>query len=75
MNKQQRELISTIAHESHMLGRIYAAGGEKESPGEVFGQIEKMIDCKIKQAPVVPGPGIYHIEYVDSETVRLTEAE
>ena len=48
MDKKYRKLLSTIAHEAHMMGRVYHSLGEKETPSEVYGRIEDMIENKLK---------------------------
>lgn len=49
MDKEHRRLLSAIAHEAHMMGRIYNRLDEKETPSEAYDQIEDMIEKKIKQ--------------------------
>ncbi len=44
-----RKLLSAVAHEAHVMGRIYAGLGEKEKPSEVYDLIELMIEDKLKQ--------------------------
>lgn len=53
MPKKQRLLLSNVAHEAHMMGRIYNKSGEPEKPSEVYKQIENMIDrfSKMKTKP------------------------
>lgn len=44
MTKTERRLLSEIAHEAHMMGRVYSNMGEVETPGEVYRNIENFID-------------------------------
>ena len=46
MNK---ELLFKIAHEAHMMGRIYTKLGEQESPTKVCYLLNTMIEVKIRQ--------------------------
>lgn len=46
-----RASVSNIAHEAHMMGRVYHAGGERANPVEVYKEIEKMIKVKLKETP------------------------
>lgn len=48
MDKKHRKLLSAIAHEAHMMGRIYRGLGEKEKPSEVYDLIESMVEDKLK---------------------------
>ena len=42
-------MLFQIAHEAHVLGRIYNRLGEKEPPSFVCGQLKRLIDGKIKE--------------------------
>ncbi len=44
-----RELLLTVAHEAHAMGRIYNKLGEPEKPSEVCEMIRKMIAQKVVQ--------------------------
>lgn len=48
MDKKHRKLLSAIAREAHIMGRIYAGLGEKENPSEVLDLIERMIEDKLE---------------------------
>ena len=37
------EFIRSVAHESHMRGRIYKHLGEKEHPSEVYTKLNNMV--------------------------------
>ena len=50
-----RDVLSAVAHEAHMMGRIYNKMGEPEKPSEVYDMIEKMVDEKITQLPPTEG--------------------
>jgi len=54
MDKQTRKIISEIAHEAHMMGRIYHAKDEKENPAEVYQKIEEMIEFEISRKLKAP---------------------
>ena len=59
-----RKVITGIAYEAHMMGRIYTKGGEKEPPSKVFNQIDKMITAKIKQSNIP-------LQMITLETIKL----
>lgn len=63
MTKRQRELLSDIAHESHLMGRVYNMMGEQEKPAIVYERIEELIEMKIKQYKFKP--------YVKNERIKL----
>jgi hypothetical protein len=42
------EIVQEIAHEAHMMGRVYHAGGEKAKPAQTYKDIERMIHFKAK---------------------------
>jgi len=48
-----RDVLLAIAHEAHMMGRIYNKNGEPETPWEVCDMIEEMVDRKIAQLPPI----------------------
>jgi len=48
MDKRNRELLSEIAHEAHMMGRIYNKLGGPERPSEVYDKIEQMVANKLR---------------------------
>jgi hypothetical protein len=41
-------LLFQIAHEAHMMGRIYNKLGEKETPAQVVDDLENMIYRQVK---------------------------
>ena len=45
----KRSLLFLIAHEAHMMGRIYNKMGEPENPDGVCTMLNKMVDQKIKE--------------------------
>ena len=49
IKKGVREMVNVreIAHEAHMMGRIYAGGGEKILPAEEFERVEEMVKAKL----------------------------
>ena len=48
MDKKERQLISEIAHEAFMIGRIYNESREQDTPSEIYQKVDEMIDRKIK---------------------------
>lgn len=48
MDEEYRKLLSAIAHEAHMMGRVYHSLGEKEKPSEVYGLIESMVEDRLQ---------------------------
>lgn len=47
LKRENNELLLAVAHEAHMMGRIYTKLGEPEKPSEVCAMIEKMVEQKI----------------------------
>ena len=52
------ELLLAIAHEAHMMGRIYSQMGEPEKPSEVCDLINKMVEWKKEQYTSQPAAAI-----------------
>ncbi len=48
IEKEDRDLMSEVAHEAHAMGRAYNAGGEKATPSDVYNLTEAMINAKVK---------------------------
>ena len=57
MDKEHRKLLSAIAHEAHIMGRVYHSLGEKEKPSEVYDQIENMVEDKLQRHPTSQSSG------------------
>ncbi len=47
-----RDLVYSIAQEAHMMGRLYAASGEKLNPADEWMRIYDMADASLKRGRI-----------------------
>lgn len=40
-------VVREIAHEAHIMGRVYQNGGEIRGPAEEWGRVDQMVDRKL----------------------------
>ena len=76
------KLLSDIAHEAHIMGRVYTKGGEIVSPAVEFERVDAMVEKKLSahqhantrecESGAVLEDTDYTLTYVDAHTVRFS---